>query len=546
MEELQSILDQQINEIKKNGEIFSKEINQDFVNLLIKTFKLSSALAPSITEFLSIKKPTNVIWLSLSECTGCTESFLRNEIPGIDTVLLDLISLNYHDALMTSFGFFARENLSETLKSDYFVIVEGSICIQEDFYITFGAENISGKEELKHVAQGASMVFGVGSCAGFGGIQVAAPNPTKAEKISALLEREIINIPGCPPSDFNIIMNLVYAILFQKAPELDHLGRPLWAYGKTVHDSCERKAKFESGDFVQSFDDGTNQEGYCLYKVGCKGPYAYNNCPKVKFNSKTSWPIQAGHGCIACSEPNFWDDFGVYEEPMKKQFAYFAKPLKRVDKAKHIISDKEEFYDQIKKDQQGIGVFFDAQQTEIVYQGKNILQTNLECNPKIFLDALAQKSKLTGRLVENYKKYFPELYHRNMNFNDESKSSSNLIDVLQLTHFLVCLDEEKDRVGRAFKEAMEFPFSKISDMDFSVKIQEDKIVIDPTKGMRLPLCYFLGGLDYDGIAYSVVGTLCKSIKEGIKKFSATQEIDQVYLGGHLAQNALIQKMMEKI
>ena len=41
----------------------------------------------------------------------------------------------------------------------------------------------------------------------------------------------------------------------------------------------------------------------------------FNNCSKNKFNSHMSWPIQAGHGCIGCSEPDFWDTMGPFEEP---------------------------------------------------------------------------------------------------------------------------------------------------------------------------------------------------------------------------------------
>ena len=41
--------------------------------------------------------------------------------------------------------------------------------------------------------------------------------------------------------------------------------------------------------------------------MGCKGPVAFQNCPNVKWNGGTSWPIGCGHPCIGCSEPDFWD-----------------------------------------------------------------------------------------------------------------------------------------------------------------------------------------------------------------------------------------------
>lgn len=543
MEELQAVVENQILDIKKRGEFFQRDISKEFVDTFIKTLKLPNTLSNSIVELLSIKKRTSVIWLSLSECTGCTESFLRNEIPGFDSLIFDVISLDYHEVLSAGAGFSARKNIQDALAAgEYILVVEGSVCIKEEYFATFGAEAMSGKEELRHLAKHALMVFGVGTCSSFGGVQAAAPNPTETEGIESLIGCELINIPGCPPSDINIVMNLLYAIIFKRAPELDALKRPIWAYGKTVHDSCERKAKFESGDFVQSFDDEKMQDGYCLYKVGCKGPYAYNNCPKVKFNSKTSWPIQAGHGCIACSEPNFWDDFGVYEEPMKKQFAYFAKAPK-LDNIRETTQNIQDLYANMQDDV--VGVFFDTKQSAIIYQGKNILQTSIDINPKNFLENLAKKSKLTGRLVENYQTYFKQLYDKNMQYSSDIMLSDNLADVMVLTHSLLSNDEEKEPALRVVKEAISFPFVQISDMDFSVKIQDEKIVVDATKGMRLPLCYVLGGLDYDGIAYGVLASLCKSIREGIGKFFIDTKINKVILGGNLTQNSLVQNWLTK-
>jgi quinone-reactive Ni/Fe-hydrogenase small subunit len=54
--------------------------------------------------------------------------------------------------------------------------------------------------------------------------------------------------------------------------------------------------------------------------MGCKGPYANANCPTMKFNSGTSWPVQAGHGCMGCVEVGFFDKFATerkYEEGEK-------------------------------------------------------------------------------------------------------------------------------------------------------------------------------------------------------------------------------------
>jgi hydrogenase small subunit len=65
---------------------------------------------------------------------------------------------------------------------------------------------------------------------------------------------------------------------------------------------------------VESFDDENAKKGYCLYKVGCKGPMTYNSCGIIKWNEGVSYPIQSGHGCIGCSEANFWDNGPLYRQ----------------------------------------------------------------------------------------------------------------------------------------------------------------------------------------------------------------------------------------
>ena len=64
---------------------------------------------------------------------------------------------------------------------------------------------------------------------------------------------------------------------------------------------------------MESFDDDAARKGWCLYKVGCKGPTTYNACSTVEWNSGLSWPVKSGHGCLGCSEPGFWDWGGFYK-----------------------------------------------------------------------------------------------------------------------------------------------------------------------------------------------------------------------------------------
>ena len=58
---------------------------------------------------------------------------------------------------------------------------------------------------VKEVVAGAAAVIAVGSCASFGGLPNADPNPTGAVSIAELMEsgeiesKPLINVPGCPP-----------------------------------------------------------------------------------------------------------------------------------------------------------------------------------------------------------------------------------------------------------------------------------------------------------------------------------------------------------
>lgn len=281
---------------------------------------LPAAFAPSVARAAELADRLPVIWLHMAECTGCSESLLRTETPSIDSLIFDYISLEYHETIMAAAGWQAEENLEgaiEKYKGRYILMVEGGIPSGEnEFFLTVGPEGKSGAQHCKDAAEGAVAIFAIGTCSSFGGIQAAAPNPTGAVGLEKIISKPVVNVPGCPPSEKNIVGNVLNFILFGTLPSLDVYNRPKWAYGLRIHDLCERRGHFDAGEFVESFGDAGAKDGYCLYKVGCKGPYTFNNCSRERFNSHTSWPVQAGHGCIGCSEPDFWDHMGPFEEPL--------------------------------------------------------------------------------------------------------------------------------------------------------------------------------------------------------------------------------------
>lgn len=281
---------------------------------------LPASFAPLMAQAAELTDRLPVVWLHMAECTGCSESLLRTDAPTIDSVIFDYISLEYHETVMAAAGWQAEHNLEnaiEKYKGKFILMVEGGIPAgKSEYFLTVGPHGTTGQQHCIKAANAAAAIFAIGSCSSFGGVQAAHPNPTNAQALSKITTKTVINVPGCPPSEKNIIGQVLHYILFGTLPALDAYNRPKWAYGIRIHDLCERRGHFDAGEFVQEFGDEGAKLGYCLYKVGCKGPYTFNNCSRERFNQHTSWPIQAGHGCIGCSEPGFWDTMGPFESPL--------------------------------------------------------------------------------------------------------------------------------------------------------------------------------------------------------------------------------------
>jgi hydrogenase small subunit len=276
------------------------------------------ALPPSavaqVADALATARRPSVIWLSFQECTGCTESLTRSHAPTVESLIFDAISLDYHHTLQAAAGHgaeAAREAAMEENAGKYLLVVDGSIPLANPAFSTIAG--ISNLEMLEKTAKDAAAIVTVGTCAAYGGIPHADPNPTGAVAVSDIIKvKPIINVPGCPPIPVVITGVLAQYLTFGAIPELDELGRPAAFYGQNIHDRCYRRPFYERGKFAETFDDEGARKGWCLYKLGCKGPTTYNACATLKWNEGASFPIQAGHGCIGCSEPDFWDKGGFY------------------------------------------------------------------------------------------------------------------------------------------------------------------------------------------------------------------------------------------
>jgi len=292
-----------------------------FCTFLTATMGLSSSFVPKVAEvFAAPKQRPPVVWLHFGECTGCTEALLRTMYPWIDELVLEILDVEYHETIMAAAGHQAEENLQNAIKKydgKFICVVEGSIATKYD-----GGYGKVGDRTFLEIAQEvvpkAAATISIGSCASFGGIPAAKPNPGgyKGTDVALGMEGKIINIPGCPPNPINLVGTIVNYLLLGKLPAVDDRGRPLFAYGKTIHDQCPRRAHFENDEFVEEFGSEEAAMGYCLYMMGCRGPETYNNCPVAKFNDGTSWPVEAGAPCIGCSQPDFWDTMTPFYEEL--------------------------------------------------------------------------------------------------------------------------------------------------------------------------------------------------------------------------------------
>ncbi len=269
-----------------------------------------SAVGAIVKALESAEKPS-LVWLEFQDCAGNTESFLRASRPTVAEIILDTISVDYHETIMAAAGRQAEEALAKTVKDKsgkFIAAVEGSIPTGADgAYCTIGGR--SALQIVREVCSQAAATIAVGTCACFGGIPAARPNPTGAIAVGDAVPgvKNLINLSACPANAENITALLVYYMTTKQWPPLDQYRRPLFAYGKLIHDNCERRAHFDAGQYVEAWGDEGHRRGYCLYKMGCKGPVTSQNCPVVRWNEATNWPIGCGHPCVGCAEPDFWD-----------------------------------------------------------------------------------------------------------------------------------------------------------------------------------------------------------------------------------------------
>lgn len=287
---------------------------------------IPAAMVPKMAYALETAKPS-VIYMSFQECTGCLESLVNSYTVSsagsttIENLILKLISLDYQETLMAAAGTQAEEWRDQVMAQNsgrFVLVVDGSVPKlpsdpndpRNGYFVSGGK---TGELRFIEAASQAGLIIALGTCAAFGGLPNAHPNPTGAISIGEMMklrgiDKPLINLSGCPPIAEVITGVIMYYLTYGTAPTLDRLKRPTVFYGgDAIHDECYRKDYYEKGMFATSFDDAGARQGYCLLKLGCKGPITHNACSTLRWNARVSFPMKSGHGCLGCAEPYFWD-----------------------------------------------------------------------------------------------------------------------------------------------------------------------------------------------------------------------------------------------
>lgn len=271
-------------------------------------------------------KKRNLIWLELTGCAGNLISLLNGSNPGLTYLITEMTNLVFDQSLSAAEGEQAMEQLFSMLDQDYILAVEGAVSTKDNgLYNVIGRWHgipVTAQSAIKILGEKAAHVIAVGSCASHGGISAAYPNPALCFSVQDVLNRKVINLPGCPCHPDWFLGTLAHLLQYGE-PELDSRGCPLLFYSATIHDHCERRSYFDQGIFAEKLGDDT-----CMFLVGCRGPITLIDCPERQWNQYVNWPVKNNTPCIGCAQ------FG-FPDRMEPFVTYPQVPLERREEAQN-------------------------------------------------------------------------------------------------------------------------------------------------------------------------------------------------------------------
>jgi hydrogenase small subunit len=275
----------------------------------------------AITEIHNTgKSRMNLIWLEATGCSGNIISLLNAENPDVNYFLSEMVVLTYENSLMAAEGEAAFQKFLDTLDTEFILVVEGAVSVRDEgFYnviARYQGRMITAMEAVRMAGEKAKYVLAVGTCASYGGISAARPNPSQCISVPEFLDRKIIRLPTCPCHPDWVIGTIASLIAYGE-PELDAENRPVIFYGLTIHDKCQRRSYFDNGIFANNL--GAPE---CMFQLGCRGPITKTECPVRLWNSYVNWPVKDNATCIGCAGEGFPDGM----EPFIRYGAPISQP----------------------------------------------------------------------------------------------------------------------------------------------------------------------------------------------------------------------------
>ena len=261
-----------------------------------------------------------VIWVETNDSGDNIISFMNTTYPYLDQVFENIIDLYYSNTLMAAQGKDAHQilwNFATRKSGEFTLVLEGAIPLNADgkyniiFYTDKGA--VTALEAVKWLGDKAKYVVAIGTCACFGGASAAKPNITGSVGVGKILDRQIINVSGCPVNPDWFVGTLAHLQIYG-IPELDRLGRPEIFYENTVHRHCQRRSYFNNKNFAENLGDAE-----CMFTQGCVGPKTGADCPYRLWDNHVSYPIKVNTPCIGCTNPDFPDGSSPFFAPLPQK-----------------------------------------------------------------------------------------------------------------------------------------------------------------------------------------------------------------------------------
>ncbi|WP_415906795.1 NADH:ubiquinone oxidoreductase [Neptuniibacter sp. QD72_48] len=274
-----------------------------------------------------VTKTTNLLWMQAGACSGDTMSLLCADKPTwpefvqqykLDVLWQPSLSTRPMRELIADIDLILADK-----KPLNILCIEGSLALGPNGSGMFDTFNDRPKAfVIKELAEKADYVVAVGTCAAYGGVPAAPPNPTECTGMQSsqgspggLLPDSfrsksglpVVNISGCPTHPNTIIQTLISLINDYPLP-LNDFNQPDAFYSTMVHQGCTRNEYHEYDIEEEQFGEA----GCLFYNLGCQGPYTTATCNTELWNNRSS-KTREGVPCLGCVSPDFPRDAPLFK-----------------------------------------------------------------------------------------------------------------------------------------------------------------------------------------------------------------------------------------